>query len=289
MNVLLLSMPDSFEHMAPVAVRMPNGALTSIAGNVDPQHQVAVADLILVQGRVAATVDRLLAEHQPDVVGLSVMTFQRRTALRLMARIRAQRPSVSIVVGGYDPSLAPDAYQGVRRLHRPRRRRDHLPRAAARARARRWVCRHRRARLSGRRRGLPAHAGSAGQLARRDRDCATAPRRPRALRLHAARPPGRRHRDLARLHLRLQLLLDHRDARAELPHLPVRPHPRRHPRLPRSRAPARSSSSTTTSPSTCGGSRRCARPSPRPGSTISTTRCRRRRPRLPITAPRWRR
>ena len=36
MNVLLLSMPDSFEHMAPVAVRVPNGALTSIAGNVDP-------------------------------------------------------------------------------------------------------------------------------------------------------------------------------------------------------------------------------------------------------------
>ena len=28
MNVLLLSMPDYFEHMPPVAVRMPNGALT---------------------------------------------------------------------------------------------------------------------------------------------------------------------------------------------------------------------------------------------------------------------
>ena len=110
MNVLLLSMPDSFEHMAPIAVRMPNGALTSIAGNVDPHHRVAVADLILVQGRVTATVDRLLAEHQPDVVGLSVMTFQRRTALRLIERIRRLRPTASIVVGGYDPSLAADAY-----------------------------------------------------------------------------------------------------------------------------------------------------------------------------------
>jgi anaerobic magnesium-protoporphyrin IX monomethyl ester cyclase len=48
MNVLLLSMPDSFEHMAPVAVRMPNGALTSLAGNIDSHHAVAVADLILV-------------------------------------------------------------------------------------------------------------------------------------------------------------------------------------------------------------------------------------------------
>ena len=113
MNVLLLSMPDSFEHMAPVAVRMPNGALTSLAGNVDPHHHVAVADLILAQGRVAATVDRLVAEHEPDVVGLSVMTFQRRTALKLIARIREQRPAARIVVGGYDPSLASTAYEGV--------------------------------------------------------------------------------------------------------------------------------------------------------------------------------
>jgi len=113
MNVLLLSMPDSFEHMAPVAVRMPNGALTSLAGNVDPHHDVAVADLILVQGRVAATVDRLLLEHRPDVVGLSVMTFQRRTALRLIERIRRRRPGATVVVGGYDPSLAPAAYEAV--------------------------------------------------------------------------------------------------------------------------------------------------------------------------------
>jgi anaerobic magnesium-protoporphyrin IX monomethyl ester cyclase len=113
MNVLLLSMPDSFEHMAPVAVRMPNGALTSLAGNVDPHHRVAVADLILVQGRVAATVDRLLVEHQPDVVGLSVMTFQRRTAFRLIERIRRARPAVKIVAGGYDASLASDAYEPV--------------------------------------------------------------------------------------------------------------------------------------------------------------------------------
>ncbi len=48
MNVLLLSMPDAFEHMPPVAIRMPNGALASLAGNVDPHHHVATADLVLV-------------------------------------------------------------------------------------------------------------------------------------------------------------------------------------------------------------------------------------------------
>jgi len=111
MNVLLLSMPDAFEHMPPIAVRMPNGALASLAGNLDPQHTVSIADLILVHGRVRQTVDRLVRDHQPDVVGLSVMTFQRATAFLIARQIRAIRPRTRIVVGGYDPSLAPRAYE----------------------------------------------------------------------------------------------------------------------------------------------------------------------------------
>src|SRR5688500_7203498 len=106
MNVLLLSMPDAFEHTAPVAMRMPNGALVSLAGNVDRHHRVSVADLILVQRRVRETVERLVRELEPDLVGLSVMTFQRRTARRIIALVRALRPTARIVVGGYDPSLA---------------------------------------------------------------------------------------------------------------------------------------------------------------------------------------
>ena len=110
MRILLLSMPDSFEHMPAIAIRMPNGALTSIAGNVDGHHEVAVADLVLVQAHVRETVERLVREHEPDVVGLSIMTFQRRTALKLIGLLRALRPAARIVVGGYDPSLAPEAY-----------------------------------------------------------------------------------------------------------------------------------------------------------------------------------
>ena len=52
-----------------------------------------------------------MREQDPDVVGLSVMTFQRRTALRLVRLIRAIKPSVTVVAGGYDPSLAPEAYE----------------------------------------------------------------------------------------------------------------------------------------------------------------------------------
>jgi radical SAM superfamily enzyme YgiQ (UPF0313 family) len=110
MNILLLSMPDSFEHMPTMGVRMPNGALASLAGNLDPHHRVAVADLILAQRRVAETVAKLVRESQPDVVGLSVMTFQRKTALKIIELVRSLRPGVRIVVGGYDPSLAVESY-----------------------------------------------------------------------------------------------------------------------------------------------------------------------------------
>src|SRR5690349_6731705 len=110
MNILLFSMPDSFEHMPTVAIRMPNGALTSLAGNVDAHHRVAVADLVLVQKSVRETVTRLVQEWSPNVVGLSVMTSQRRTAARLIKLLRALKPGVKIAAGGYDPTLATPAY-----------------------------------------------------------------------------------------------------------------------------------------------------------------------------------
>ena len=111
MNVLLFSMPDSFEHTPSFAMRFPNGALASLAGNVDAHHDVAIADLVLVQHAVPQTVRELVTTRAPDIVGLSVMTFQRKTAYKVIALVRALRPEAWIVVGGYDPSLAPEAYE----------------------------------------------------------------------------------------------------------------------------------------------------------------------------------
>jgi hypothetical protein len=112
MNILLFSMPDSFEHMPTIAVRMPNGALTSLAGNVDAHHRVAAADLLLVQNRVRETVERLVAEHEPDVVGLSVMTFQRKTAKGIIDLVRTRRPG-----GFHAPQRRPS--RAARRDTRP--------------------------------------------------------------------------------------------------------------------------------------------------------------------------
>src|SRR5258706_14083278 len=102
-------MPDSFEHTPTVAIRMPNGALASLAGNLDAHHEVAIADLILAQSAVRQKVEQLVWDCAPDVVGLSVMTFQRATARRLIGLIRSMRPEAFIVVGGDDPSLPPQA------------------------------------------------------------------------------------------------------------------------------------------------------------------------------------
>ena len=60
MRILLLSMPDSFEHTPTIAIRMPNGALASLAGNLDPHHDVAIADLVLAQSSVRRTVEHLM-------------------------------------------------------------------------------------------------------------------------------------------------------------------------------------------------------------------------------------
>jgi anaerobic magnesium-protoporphyrin IX monomethyl ester cyclase len=111
MNVLLLSMPDAFEHTPPLTMRMPNGALASLAGNVDDHHEVAIADLVLARHDVPATIARLLDQHRPDVIGLSVMTFQRHTARRIIDFVRTRRPTAQVVVGGYDPSLAPRVWE----------------------------------------------------------------------------------------------------------------------------------------------------------------------------------
>jgi radical SAM superfamily enzyme YgiQ (UPF0313 family) len=114
MRVLLLSMPDSFEHTPSLTMRMPNAALTSLAGNIDPHHEVAVADLICVQDRVPQTVTRLMRDLRPQVVGLSAMTFQRKTALGLARLISDIDPAVTLVAGGYDPSLATECYESPR-------------------------------------------------------------------------------------------------------------------------------------------------------------------------------
>ena len=218
MKLLLLSMPDSFEHTPSMAMRFPNGALASIAGNIDGHHEVAIADLVLAQRSIPETITRLVREQQPDVVGLSVMTFQRKTACQIIRLIRALKPGVTVIAGGYDPSLATEKYEtpssGVdiivrgegdvttRELLRALESGADLE-YGARHLVQEWRC-------------VRAHAGPARQQSR-ERSQAAEAGGARAQRLYLSRTADRRGRDLPRLHVRLQLLLDHRNARPQFP------------------------------------------------------------------------
>src|SRR6185503_11979390 len=65
---------------------------------------------VLAQSSVQPTVTRLMRDLQPELVGLSVMTFQRSTARRIISLVKSINPDTRVVVGGYDPSLAPEAW-----------------------------------------------------------------------------------------------------------------------------------------------------------------------------------
>ena len=208
MNILLLSMPDSFEHMPAIVIRMPNGALTSLAGNVDEHHKVAVADLILCQRRVRETVTRLLEELDPQLVGLSTMTFQRRTAERIIQLIRLLKPKAKIVVGGYDPSLASEAYLEMPIDFIVRGEGEITFRELTRALESKGDM-HFIAGLSHRQKASGFTIRCAPQQLESE-EIRLPNRSARVLQGYThAGAAGRCDRDIARLHLRLQLLLDH--------------------------------------------------------------------------------
>ena len=81
MRILLLAMPDTVDFIDNAA-RIPNLALVSLAGNL-PDHEVKVMDLVLYKPDIRKAVEKVLATFRPHLVGLSAMTFQYDTLLRV--------------------------------------------------------------------------------------------------------------------------------------------------------------------------------------------------------------
>jgi anaerobic magnesium-protoporphyrin IX monomethyl ester cyclase len=103
MKILLAAMPDSCDIFDRVA-KLPNLGIVSMAGNL-PGHTVQVIDLVLARPHVRRALLAALRTHQPQLVGLSAMTFQWDTLLRAARLVRDVDPAVRIVVGGYHASL----------------------------------------------------------------------------------------------------------------------------------------------------------------------------------------
>jgi len=104
MKILLVAMPDSascFDHI----MELPNLALCSLAGNLDGRHGVRILDLVKHRRHAAQALERQMREFDPDLVGISAMSFQMGSARKTAALCRAMKPSVVTVLGGYHATL----------------------------------------------------------------------------------------------------------------------------------------------------------------------------------------
>ena len=106
MKIVLLSMPD----VAPVimhesAFHMPNLGIAGIGANVDEKNEVYIVDLIRKRRHVRRYLTRVLLKIKPDLVGLSAMTWQYNTCVKLAKLIKTLLPGVKVAVGGYHATL----------------------------------------------------------------------------------------------------------------------------------------------------------------------------------------
>jgi len=87
------------------AVHIPNLGIASIGGNIDSCHDVFVVDLIRKRRAVKKYLTKVMAEIQPDLVGLSAMAWQYATCIKIAHLLKELSPQTKIVVGGYHATL----------------------------------------------------------------------------------------------------------------------------------------------------------------------------------------
>ena len=106
MKVILISMPD----VVPIiihetAFHLPNHGIASIGGNIDADHEVYLIDLIRKRRSIKKYLTSVMARLKPDLVGLSAMTWQYDTCIKIAHLLKVLRPEVKIVIGGYHATL----------------------------------------------------------------------------------------------------------------------------------------------------------------------------------------
>lgn len=104
MKILLLAMPDAANNFHRI-IKVPNLGLCSIAAHLN-EHEVRIADLVLVHRNIRSWLKELLAEFRPGLIGISSMSFQYKSAVEVMSICRECAPEAQIVLGGYHASLA---------------------------------------------------------------------------------------------------------------------------------------------------------------------------------------
>ncbi len=103
MNILLISMPDTVSALNAIA-RIPNLGLCSLAAHRDGDT-VRILDLPLQSGRLGPLVEKAVRELDPDLVGLTAMSFQYKSAVYVARLVKRVKPGVKTVLGGYHATL----------------------------------------------------------------------------------------------------------------------------------------------------------------------------------------
>jgi len=106
MKVVLLSMPD----VAPIiihetAVHLPNHGIACVGGNIDKEHDVYLIDLVRKRRSIKKYLTKIIQKIQPDLIGLSAMTWQYDTCIKIAHLIKDLRPQTKIALGGYHATL----------------------------------------------------------------------------------------------------------------------------------------------------------------------------------------
>ncbi|BCS53576.1 B12-binding domain-containing radical SAM protein [Geobacter sp. SVR] len=103
MKILLVAMPDAANNFQRI-ITVPNLGLCTIAAQLK-DHQVKVVDLVLVHRRIRRWLVDFLGKFRPDLIGISCMSFQYDSALKVVAICRACLPGARTVLGGYHATL----------------------------------------------------------------------------------------------------------------------------------------------------------------------------------------
>lgn len=101
----MCSMPDTVPQFSAKTWRAPNLAISSIAGNIQPYHEVVLADLVLKRKNLLPSLKKAIEDYQPDIIGLSAMTFQFDTARKIAAYIKTLQKDIKVAIGGYHATL----------------------------------------------------------------------------------------------------------------------------------------------------------------------------------------
>jgi anaerobic magnesium-protoporphyrin IX monomethyl ester cyclase len=103
LRVLLIAMPDTISALDAV-MHMPNLGLCSISGNLK-EHEVRIVDLAFHNKNMASFIRKVMRNFNPEIVGLSAMSFQYDSARRVAQICRSINPEITTVLGGYHASM----------------------------------------------------------------------------------------------------------------------------------------------------------------------------------------